>query len=771
MTARLKTISCAAFRNVYVLVTLVLAVGFLPALIIKGDLYFNSDWISQQIPFIAEMKRLLESGHPFWSWNTYFGADFIGSYAFYTSTSPFAWALCLLPYDMILPGSVVMMWIKLLTCAFFTLHYLRKMRFAPLWAEAGTLMYVFSSFTFLTMIFYHFVEPMIMFPLVLLAIEKFLRGENYSASLLALAIGATIIINFYFSIGTLSVAALYFLLRLRSCKTKTRLAIKAAVCATLGICLGAVALVPAALVLLGNARIDSAGSSVLELNLLQHINYVAVKIYSLLVPRLSDFPRFLNFSPVNFASVAAYLPVVGILPAFLFLRTSVRSWIGILTVVLLLLYITPAGAAFVLFTNAYYSRWAYCLVLILIVASLQYFKDGGQLNGAKHFCLLTLGLLVANFSVAYIRFGEQFSREGIFIALQIAVVIVNLACLLAFARTTRASILAGMVCVSAICFSWAFCAHRYFEWRDSWYAGAASESPNYRHLDRGADNFTHRTEILFHGGQSFCNSLLYSGYPGLTQYNSMSPGHLGHLMHTSFGHPGDPCFVPEYNRLSFAALMGVKEYIWVKPSPESQPLTCRDFEMLSLSSRSAIHDVYTYKYWLPIGFAVDHYTLSPHMEPYLHCDPMPDIPKSMISSIVIAPSDEAALAPYLSPSTPDFDTPLDSVVASARAAGCTEIKADVTGLYASVFFPRPRVIFFSIPSVIGMEASINGEKAKIYNANFGLSAIIAPAGPAIIRFEYRPVGFLVGAAVAGCAAIVIIIIFFGERKTRKTLPT
>lgn len=763
MQPGVKSILSAALRNVYFLVTLVLLAGFLPALIIKGDLYFNSDWICQQIPFLAEMKRALESGNPFWSWNTYFGADFIGSYAFYTSTSPFAWLLCLLPYDLLLPGSVAMMWVKLLVCAFFTQRYLRKMDFAPIWARAGTLMYVFSSYIFITLIFYHFVEPMIMFPLLLLAVEKYLRRENRSSLLLALAVGATIIINFYFSIGTISVAAMYFLLRLRCFDRRKHLAFGGVICMCVGICLGAVVIVPAALVLMGSNRIASG----MGLGFLQLINYEAVRIYSLFVPRLSDYVRYLNFSPVNFASVAAYLPVLGILPAFLFLRKRWRTWLGILTLLLLLLYITPLGAIFVFFTNAHYSRWAYCLVLVLIVASLQYFKEGGKLQGIKIFCILTLALLAVNFAVAYFRFGELFCREGVFIALQIAVVVTNLGCLVFFGRNQRASVLVVAVCISAICFSWAFSAHRYFEWRDYCNANAATELPDYRHLDRGSDIFSHRTEILFHDEPTFVNSLLYSGYPCITQYNSMSPGRLGNLLHTAVSQPGAPYFTPEYNQLSFASLMGVGDYIWVKPSPDAAPLSGAEFDTLSLSSRTKIHDVYEYKHWLPMGFASEHYTLKTQIEPYLLLDSMPDIPKAMISSLVIESSDESKLSPYLSWSAPDFDTPLESVVELARKRGCTEIQADPWGLSASFCLTRPSVLFFSVPSVQGMRAYVNGKETEIFNVNFGLSAVIAPEGEGSVRFEYRPVGLVAGGSISLFGAVALLLMWLWERKRNK----
>ena len=84
-------------KKLFLFTLLILLVAFLPFLLLRGNLWFSSDFLYQEIPFILETKRMLVTGAPWWSWNTYLGADFIGSYAFYTLTSPFVWINCLFP--------------------------------------------------------------------------------------------------------------------------------------------------------------------------------------------------------------------------------------------------------------------------------------------------------------------------------------------------------------------------------------------------------------------------------------------------------------------------------------------------------------------------------------------------------------------------------------------------------------------------------------------------------------------------------------------------
>lgn len=69
---------------------LIVTVGILPVLVNTGGYYlYYGDFTAQQIPFIYEVKRMLSSGMPLWTWNLYFGENFIGSQSFYTLTSPF----------------------------------------------------------------------------------------------------------------------------------------------------------------------------------------------------------------------------------------------------------------------------------------------------------------------------------------------------------------------------------------------------------------------------------------------------------------------------------------------------------------------------------------------------------------------------------------------------------------------------------------------------------------------------------------------------------
>ena len=89
-------------------------IGILPSLLQYGAFMSYGDFANQQIPFIIETKRMFASGAPWWSWNTYFGDNFIGAYSFYTITSPFVWINCLFPYEYIIESITFTLFLKMI---------------------------------------------------------------------------------------------------------------------------------------------------------------------------------------------------------------------------------------------------------------------------------------------------------------------------------------------------------------------------------------------------------------------------------------------------------------------------------------------------------------------------------------------------------------------------------------------------------------------------------------------------------------------------------
>lgn len=244
-------------KRYIILIIITVIVGALPLFIQYGDYVLMDDYFCQEIPFIMETKKMLSSGIPFWSWNTFFGDNFIGGYGFYTLTSPFVWLNCLFPNSWLLKTLFLTLILKYI-CAFLSARlYLRKMAVTDGASSIGGLLYAFSSYAISNSFYFHFFEPMIVFPLLLLAIEKFLNKEAYCKISLILTSFLVVFINYYFAVCSFIAAAMYVFCRvifsgnLRHYLHRVPLGVLLIV---VGILLDSALLMPTAMHLAGGAR-------------------------------------------------------------------------------------------------------------------------------------------------------------------------------------------------------------------------------------------------------------------------------------------------------------------------------------------------------------------------------------------------------------------------------------------------------------------------------------------------------------------------------------
>ena len=67
----------------------------------------------------------------------------------------------------------------------------------------------------------------------------------------------------------------------------------------------------------------------------------------------------------------------------------------------------------------------------------------------------------------------------------------------------------------------------------------------------------------------------------------------------------------------------------------------------------------------------------------------------------------------------------------------------------------------------GWQATIDGQKTKIYRANYDFRAVIVPAGEHQVIFQYKPLSFTIGIYTSGGTLLIIIIgAIFLKRKKR-----
>ena len=102
------------------------------------NFFYYGDYNVQQIPFYRHSVELVRNGGYFgWDWITDLGANFMGDYSFYLSTSPFFFLMCLFPSSWTPFLMVPMYTVKFAVAALCAFMYLKRFDRNP---KADTIM-------------------------------------------------------------------------------------------------------------------------------------------------------------------------------------------------------------------------------------------------------------------------------------------------------------------------------------------------------------------------------------------------------------------------------------------------------------------------------------------------------------------------------------------------------------------------------------------------------------------------------------------------------
>ncbi|GHP14862.1 membrane protein [Lentilactobacillus fungorum] len=165
-------------------------------------LIWNVDGIAQHFPILAQFQAILQGRvHQSlfgWSWNLGAGADQLTTFAFYVIGDPFSYLIALFPARQLEFGYQVLIILRLYCVGVAFLAWANERSFSRHSKLIGTLIYTFSGYNFYVSMHHpFFLLPMMLFPLLAMGVEKVLHRQNWLP--LAIAIGLTLISNFYFA--------------------------------------------------------------------------------------------------------------------------------------------------------------------------------------------------------------------------------------------------------------------------------------------------------------------------------------------------------------------------------------------------------------------------------------------------------------------------------------------------------------------------------------------------------------------------------------------
>jgi hypothetical protein len=80
------------------------------------------------------------------------------------------------------------------------------------------------------------------------------------------------------------------------------------------------------------------------------------------------------------------------------------------------------------------------------------------------------------------------------------------------------------------------------------------------------------------------------------------------------------------------------------------------------------------------------------------------------------------------------------------------------------FLPRPGFLLLLDTYYPGWSASVNGQRARIYRADYNFRAVWLPAGKSVVRFTYQPNSFRTGVVLSAAGLLMLGVAWFWSRK-------
>ena len=732
----------------------------------KGLFAVAGDFNVQQIPFAMYANDAIKSGNVVWDWSLDLGSNFIGGMTFYILGNPSFWLSLLFPSEAFM---YIVGWLYILKYAFAGLtSYLWIGRFVrdKRYAVAASVMYAFSGFMNENLLFYHFHDVVLLFPLLLITFDMLMEERKHGPFIAAVLFNA--IVNYFFFFGEVFFLIAYFILRyvMEEGKEAWRRLPEILLEGILGVAGGMLLLLPSLLFTIQNPRVkmDYYGNNSLVFTGERYLYILKALIFPGEV--MSDQSAVLEH---NFASCAAYIPMAGLTLVIAFVMLRRRHWVTRMLKWCLVVAVIPIfNAAFSLFAGLYH-RWYYMPVLVFCLCGAMVleqihdeslvFESPTPSETAVTRSTLIWGVIVAGF-IAFLIFVPWSSSEDskvyhpdVFAAwccVAAAGVIITWL-ILAYMKKYRMIVFSVAMSLFAIGTS-AAALHLYHEangeladgLHDRIVTSAQFEDPgpSYRYANR------ENPETLTHGFQAeanFCSTVsgsifrLYESLGLMRDVKSPdAPTGFKQLISAAY------CFSDDENeglgRLLQKLKGDQKKYFIYKD--ESIP---------------------------PIGFTYHTYMTASEFAKTDE-DTRAIL---MLKTLVVPDEKEETVSRVLKHYDEKRDgKATEDELEEISRSHLTECSTDVsrsTSEYAStITAEEDAYAFFSIPNDSGWKAEVNGEEAEIVDIN-GFMAVYIPAGENRIVFRYTIPGFNAGFLFSVLAVLLAVVYCVLSRRRNATV--
>lgn len=757
---------------------------FLPFVIIDGGYFiFYGDYNAQQIPFFKHCVEAVHNGTLGWDWSTDLGANFFGSYTYYTLGSPFFWFMTLFPASFSPYLMAPLLCVKFALISLFAFTFIRRFVAKPHSALIGGLLFAFSSFN-LYNVFFQFQDAFMYFPLLLVGLEEFV--VNKRRGLFALVVAANCLANYFFFIGECVFLAVYFIIRCAMDK-RFRVSLKEflqlAAESVIGVLIAGILFVPSIYQVLDVPR---------STNILKNWNFLFYsneQRYGLLLesfffpPEVAARNNMFTEANAKWSSVALYLPLFSMAGVIAFIKGAKKHWARtLLFVCLFMAFIPGLNAAFTLFNDNYYTRWFYmpelfcCLATVYTIEREEFDLRFGNKVCAGAVAVMSVLALLAPFTkkvkdvngketeVILPRFLVSMDPT---VYVQIFIAAASIVCLSIiiktrktssaqfFTKTVTASVIAGSMILGY------------------YFIGVGRligpELGRYNQMASAEFEIDDPDFYRIEGVNETNNFNMFTESSSLKSFTSIIPGSTFDL-YKALGISRSVNSAPDYSYYAFRALTRVKYLI----IPKDMNATKRsdaldDLEIYQYFDTQGEYDLYKTDYALPMGFAYDTYFSLESVKGANYAD------KLMVRSVFLTDEQIDKYGDILEKDRTDFVYSKSQFLLDAKNKiknGVIQFSVTKEGFTAKTRYQSEKLVCFSVPYCEGWSAEINGEPAEVDKINGGLCGIRVPEGLCEITFKYRTPGLTLGifCSIAGIVFLALYIVIFRVIRREKPLP-
>lgn len=773
---RIKTPQLITGKNQKYLFVFLLGFGImisilLPMLIVnKGYFIYYGDYNSQQIPFYQYVHDAIRGGNVLWDWGTDLGSNFIGSYSFYMLGSPFFWLTIPFPSEAVIYLMPWLLALKVGVASLTSYAFIKRFVKSENAAIVGALLYALSGFQAYNVFFNHFHDVVAFFPLLLIALEE--RVQNDRRGVFAMAVALCAMTNYFFFTGQITFLIIYFICR---CSSKDfnvnfRKFVELAIESVIGVMLSAVLLLPAALAILNNPRVDS---QLLGLDMvIYNDKFRIIRIIQSFF-MIGDPPARSNLfaaETAKWSSIAGFLPMFSMAGVIAFMKARKNNWSSKLIIMCIVMAFVPyLNTSFYAFNSSYYARWYYMPILIMCMMTA-YVLDNKKLSfktGAP-ICITMLGIfalcamLPTNVNNKTVWGAIPKFKDFFWTSLFVSTASVFLLIYLTYYCKRDKKFLKNAVLMTVIStFACTACV--------VWYGVA--EGPIQKNYLNEAINGDKNINI--ETGDEFFRvdvSATKDNYPMLWGYSSMRTFHSivpSSIMefYSSLGITRDVASRAELSRYPLRGLLSVKYYF---NHTSASDLNLPGFEFLETQNT---FDIYENKFFIPMGFTYDHYITKDQFN--AQKDAQRD--RLLLKGIYLTDSQIMKYSSILT-ILPDADLNYlfeqsDYLVdcEERSATSCYYFEESTNGFEAKIQLEKSNLVFFSVPYDKGFSATVNGKSVEIEKVNSGFMAVLCPAGDNEISFNYETDGLKNGfiISIAGVVFLVLFVIVGNKLFPRK----